>query len=305
MQPGNTLSEPNHDDFAATMAAIAKTIDRYMRQQGVQQAAISPYLGVHRYEHPTEMTSYMQEPAVCLVVQGRKRVLLGNEEYVCGKGQYLIASIDLPLTAQIIDASKDKPYLALTLKIDQEQVTRLVNEENLLPAKKQSTLRGLAVSRLNMPIAQTFARLISMLGNPKEIPILAPIIYREILYRLLMSEQGNRIWQILTVGSRSYQIARTINWLTQNSTKQFKTDDLATLSGMSAASLRYYFQTVTAMSPLQFQKKLQMNKMNQQGVTKGEEKKATCKICSKKYLQLRKKCSRLFLDHYLKSKRWN
>lgn len=282
MQPEKTLG--------SIMAAMAQTIDKYMRGKNTQHAAVSKYLRLYRYEQATEMNCYMQEPAVCLIVQGRKRVMLGNEEYTYSKGYYLVTSVDLPLVAQILDASRDKPYLALTLQIDKKLISQLSLEDHSLPSKKRATMRGLAVNRLNLPMGRAFLHLTNMLFHPAEIAILAPSIYREILYRLLTSEQGDQIRQISNVDSRSYQVAKVIDWLTKNNTRQFKTDELAILAEMSTSSLRYHFQTVTAMSPLQFQNKMRLNTIKQHG-------KIESRINSSNCIQFRKKCSHIFVNH--------
>ena len=132
----------------------------------------------------------MLGPNVCLIAQGIKRVVLGEEVYVYDAHQYLVTSIDLPVIVEIIEASREKPYLGLRLEIDQRAMAQLMVDINLpMPNAKQAS-RGIAVSEVSLPLLHAFHRLIDLLDEPDSIPVLAPLIQREILYRLLVGEQG-------------------------------------------------------------------------------------------------------------------
>jgi AraC-like DNA-binding protein len=224
---------------------------------------VYPALSIYRYQDPTELTSYLQEPSICLIAQGHKRVLLGEDEYFYDQDHYLITSIDLPLVAQILEASREKPYLGLTLKLEKKHIAQMMVDNELSISRTQNESRGLAVSRITLPMVQAFLRLIDLLDHPDDIPALAPLVQKEILYRLLTGEQGQRLRQISMVGSHSHQIARAIDWLKENYDKTFKVDDLASHTGMSTSSLHYHFRAITAMSPLQFQKRLRLNEARQ------------------------------------------
>lgn len=246
-----------------TMSVLNDKIDRYTLTKPNETISAYAPLTIYRIENPIEQTSYIQEPAVCLIVQGSKRVLLGDEEYFYDENSYLITSVDLPVTAQILDASKETPYLGFILKLDKKQIARMLLDDHIAPARNGAADRGLAVSRLELPLAQAFLRLIDLLDQPDDIPVLAPLIQQEIIYRLLTGEQGKRLQQVSMVGSHSHQIARAIDWLKENYAKSFKIDDLAALSGMSTSSLHHHFRAMTAMSPLQFQKRLRLNEARQ------------------------------------------
>ena len=235
MQPENNIMNCEINGLDGIMDALVKKIDRYTQAKGNEEATVHAPLTIYRFEAPTELTSYIQEPAVCLIVQGNKRVLLGDEEYFYDKDHYLITSIDLPVVAQILEASKDKPYLGLTLKLDRKKIAEMMFEDHISISRNRTADRGLAVSMLELPIAHAFLRLVELLDHPEDIPVLAPLIQQEILYRLLTGEQGKRLQQISMVGSHSHQIARAIDWLKENFAKSFKIDDLAALSGMSTS----------------------------------------------------------------------
>jgi AraC-like DNA-binding protein len=201
----------------------------------------------------------MFEPRICVIAQGAKRVLLGDETYVYDPQHFLITSVDLPTVAEIIEASREKPYLGLILKIDLREISQLMVDSNLPPPRPQQSSRGMATGEVTLPLLSTFQRLIDLLDEPKDIPILAPIIQREIFYRMLVGDQGVRLRQMASAGSQSQQIARAIDWLKGNFTQPLRIEDLASQVNMSTSTFHHHFRAVTAMSPLQYQKWLRLN----------------------------------------------
>ena len=255
----------NKADFAQKAAALelgrAALVERIARWTGKADKPDTaiPALSLRRYEAPTAPTNYMHEPSICLSVQGAKRVLLGEEVYVYDAHHFLITSVDLPVVAQVLEASNEKPYLGLMLKLDPRSIAQLMVDSNLpLPPARQAS-RGMAVSEVSLTLLNAFQRLIDVLDSPGDIPVLAPLIQREILYRLLMGEQGPRLRQIGAAGSQSHQIARAIDWLKGNFTRPLRVDDLAAHARMSTSTFHHHFRALTAMSPLQFQKWLRLH----------------------------------------------
>jgi AraC-like DNA-binding protein len=263
MSPDNRLHRLDDEALADAMGSLVEKMDRWTLAKENEPITVYPALSIYRYQDPTELTSYLQEPSICLIAQGHKRVLLGEDEYFYDQDHYLITSIDLPLVAQILEASREKPYLGLTLKLEKKHIAQMMVDNELSISRTQNESRGLAVSRITLPMVQAFLRLIDLLDHPDDIPALAPLVQKEILYRLLTGEQGQRLRQISMVGSHSHQIARAIDWLKENYDKTFKVDDLASHTGMSTSSLHYHFRAITAMSPLQFQKRLRLNEARQ------------------------------------------
>jgi len=201
----------------------------------------------------------MYEPSICLVAQGAKRVLLGDDTYVYDAHHYLITAVHLPTVVQIIEANREKPYLGLRLKLDQREISQLMVDSNLPLPRTQQSSRGMATGEVTLPLLTAFQRLIDLLAEEQDIPILAPIIQREIIYRLLVGDQGARLRQIASTGSQSNQIARAIDWLKGNYTQPLRIDDLAKQVNMSTSTFHHHFRTLTAMSPLQYQKWLRLN----------------------------------------------
>jgi AraC-like DNA-binding protein len=240
------------------LQALAQSIVRWTDQGDHIETAI-PGLALWRREEPTQPVSGMYEPSICWAVQGAKRVVLGDDTYVYDPQHFLITSVDLPTVWQIIDGSREKPCLGLMLKLDQREIAQLMVDSHLPPPRAQQSSRGMATGEVTLPLITAFQRLIDLLDEPKDIPILAPLIQREISYRLLVGDQGARLRQMASVGSQSHQIAQAIDWLKGNFSRQLRIDDLATQVNMSTSTFHHHFRALTAMSPLQYQKWLRLN----------------------------------------------
>jgi AraC-like DNA-binding protein len=249
--------EIEDNSMEVALEALGKSIAR-CTDKGEQHTTAVHGLSLFRRDEPTEPISLMYEPSVCLVAQGAKRVLLGDDTYVYDAHHYLITSVHLPTVVQIIDASREKPYLGLRLKLDQREISQLMVDSNLPPPRAQQSSRGMATGEVTWHLLNAFQRLIDLLAEEKDIPILAPVIQREIIYRLLVGDQGARLRQIASAGSQSHQIARAIDWLKGNFTRPLRIDDLAAQVRMSSSTFHHHFRSMTALSPLQFQKQLRL-----------------------------------------------
>ncbi|KAF0216743.1 MAG: AraC-like transcriptional [Geobacteraceae bacterium] len=247
----------DNNNIEVEIEALGKSIAR-LTEQGELHTTAVPGLSLFRREEPTEPITGMYEPSVCLVAQGAKRVMLGDDTYVYDAHHYLITSVHLPTVVQIIEASPEKPYLGLRLMLDLREISQLMADSNLPPPRTQQSSRGMATGEVTLPLLTAFHRLIDLLAEQQDIPILAPVIQREIIYRLLVGDQGARLRQIASAGSQSQQIARAIDWLKGNFTQPLRIDDLATQASMSSSTFHHHFRSMTALSPLQFQKQLRL-----------------------------------------------
>ncbi len=247
-----------NDTLQVALDAVAKSIARWTDKGDHIETAI-PGLALWRREEPTQPMSGMYEPSICLTAQGAKRVVLGDDAYVYDAHHFLITSVDLPTVWQVIEASREKPCLGLVLKLDQREISQLMVDSNLPPPRPNQSSRGMATGEVTQRLLTTFLRLIDLLDEPNDIPILAPIIKQEIFYRLLVGDQGARLRQIASAGSQSQQIGRAIDWLKGNFAQPLRIDDLAAQVNMSTSTFHHHFRQVTAMSPLQYQKWLRLN----------------------------------------------
>ena len=244
-------------ELEKALSVLADKIARWTLDRDDPQTEI-PALGLLRFESPTEKVGYLQEPSICVIAQGAKRVLLGDEAYEYDARHFLLTSVNMPVVAQILEASPEKPYLSLILKLDQHAISQLMVDSNLPAPRSKQASRGMATGENTALLIHSLIRLVDLLDEPSDIPILAPMVQREIVYRLLVGDQGSRLRQIASAGSHSQQISRAIDWLKDNYTRQFRIDDLAAKTGMSASAFHQHFRSLTAMSPLQFQKRLRL-----------------------------------------------
>lgn len=198
------------------------------------------------------------EPTLALMVQGKKETLLGEEIYRYSAAQYLVVSIDLPLRAFIVEATPDNPYLGFKLSLDPVQICDIIGQIRTDPDKQHHSRRGLFVSDADASLMDCAIRLTQLLDTPQDIPFLAPMIIREMYYRLLSGEQSEAVRQIATTGSSMQRVATVIKWLKAEFAKSLRVEELAEQANMSPASFYRHFKEVTSMSPLQYQKQLRL-----------------------------------------------
>lgn len=212
-----------------------------------------------RRESATQPCTCRVEPSVVLVVQGAKQLLVGDHAYAYDPERFLINSLDVPASTQVLEASSDKPCLGLVLKLDLQVVTELIAQGGLQPPRERPSRGSSALGALTSDILEPFIRLLALLDDAKAIPVLAPLIEREIYYRLLTSDQAVRLWQIVAVGSQGQRIARAIDWLRSNYNQPLHVEELAAHVQMSTSNLHHHFRQFTSMSPLQYQKWLRLH----------------------------------------------
>ncbi len=236
---------------------LAEKISRWTEKTPLLETVI-PGLVLARFTEPTEPKSGFYEPSICLVIQGAKRAVLEDEEYIYDANHYLVTSVGLPVMMQVVEASEASPLLGVILKVDLQVVSRMMVDSSLPVSRPQQTGRGMAVSRVSAPLLDAFERLVGLLDQPEDIPMLAPLILKEVLYRLLKGEQGARLRLMAFAGSHGHKIARAIDWLRENYAQQLKIESLAKDVGMSPSTFHLHFRAVTAMSPLQYQKRMRL-----------------------------------------------
>lgn len=234
-------------------------IARRARNDGPSATAISSLIIFKHSAPDSRPHPGVYEPSICLSAQGAKRVLLGGETYTYKPGNFLIASVHLPAVFQVIEASPSKPLLGLVIRINPREVSELMLDSKISTERLHHPARGMALGEASQPLLASVNRLLDVLDSPQDIPILAPLILREITYRLLTSDQGARLRQVALAGSQGRQIAQAIEWLKAEYALPFKIEELAERVHMSVSAFHQHFRAVTAMSPLQFQKWLRLN----------------------------------------------
>ncbi len=236
-----------------TVEGLVHLVERWTGRDGVHPTAIDE-LTLYRASGATEPVPCVYEPSLCIVAQGRKRVILGDEIYLYDPAQFLLASVALPVAGEVIEASPATPYLSLQINLDPATVGELIVDNRL----EAPSSRGLAVSRVEPPLLDAVGRLVALLETPQEIGVLAPLILREIVYRLLVGEQGGQLRQIAVGDGQARRIVRAIHWLKEHFAEPLRIEELARRVSMSPSALHHHFKGVTAMSPLQYQKQLRL-----------------------------------------------
>lgn len=236
---------------------LATQVMRHTEGNGIHPTAIEQ-LRFTRSDTVSIPLHDVSEPFLAIVIQGQKKALLGEETYQYGAMQYLVVSVDLPLSGFVVEATPDKPYLGLKLNLDSIQLCDMVAEMSPSLGKKENSVRGISVSNADAGLIECALRLVKLLETPQHISMLAPIMIRELYYRLLIGEQGEAVRQIAISGSNMQRVASAINLIKTEFTQPMRVEDLAGQVGMSTSSFHQHFKQVTSMSPLQYQKQLRL-----------------------------------------------
>lgn len=225
--------------------------------EGTANTAIEG-LSIHRLMNPGGPRHAIQRTALGVIAQGSKRLLVGDEIYEYDPMHYMVSSVDLPVVAHVTAASSTQPYLGLKLEFSAEDIRELLRDGGLPPATQTGPARGLYVNRIGATLLDAVLRMLRLLEAPADVPVLAPMIKREILYRLLANGQGARLRQIALQDSQTQRIADAIRLLRERFRQTVRVEDLAREVHMSVSSFHHHFKAVTAMSPLQYQKQLRL-----------------------------------------------
>jgi AraC-like DNA-binding protein len=240
----------------ANREELVERIAQAIREDGVVQ----PLEGLHlaRVSLPLEPVHSVVKPSLCVVAQGSKEVLLGDSRYRYDPSHYLIATVELPRVSQVLEASKERPYLSLRLELGPTLVGSVMVEAGPASPPGQTDVRAIDVSPLELGLQDAIVRLVRLLDSPAEARVLIPLITREIIYRLLMGKQGARLRHLAIVGGYTPYIARAVERLRHDFDQPLRIENLARELGMSVSGLHHQFRAVTTMSPLQFQKHLRL-----------------------------------------------
>jgi AraC-like DNA-binding protein len=248
--------------------SLAQRIAAIANGPGEHATAI-PGLSLYYRITPTPCYRASYEPGLSIFVQGRKRIILGDTEYLCDESSFLLTSIDVPAQSQIIEASDTTPLLSLFFTLDLPAVRELLSRDDVPQPKTQSHQQGLAVGQTNIPLLAAALRLLDVLDTPEDIPFLSQLIQREILYRILRTPQAERLRAIATNGDLSQRTARAIAWLRANYAKPLHMEELASTSRMGVSTLHHQFRALTSMSPLQYQKQIRLQTARQRMLMDG------------------------------------
>lgn len=256
------------EELTRLRAELVSTMHRYAPTYGVFQTGIAPLYFI-RSDTPTDVIHTVHKPGLCIVVQGRKQVQLWEESYLYDPLNYLVVSVTLPLAGQVTEASSEKPYFCIRLDIDPAEIAQLIADVSPVGVPSQQPHRGLYLDKIDSSLLDAMLRLVRLLDAPSDIPALAPLALREIFYRLLKGQQGQRLHEIAITDSQTHRVTRAIEWLNNNYAQPLHIDKLASYVNLSNSTLHHRFKAVTAMSPLQYQKQLRLQHARRLMISEG------------------------------------
>jgi AraC-like DNA-binding protein len=240
----------------ANREELVERIARVVRGDGVAQPLEGLILA--RASTPLEPLHSLVKPSLCVIAQGSKEVLLGESRYRYDPSHYLIATVELPRISQVLEASKERPYLSVRVVLAPVLVGSVMGEADHASPPDEAEVTAMDVSPLDVNLQDAVVRLVRLLDSPAEAPVLMPLITREIIYRLLMGKQGARLRHLAIVGGYTPYIARAVERLRRDFDQPLRVENLARELGMSVSGLHHHFKAITAMSPLQFQKQVRL-----------------------------------------------
>jgi AraC-like DNA-binding protein len=235
---------------------LAERIAQALPEDGTLD--VFPGFRLARSSRPTAPVHALYEPAFCFVAQGSKQALLGEEVFRYDPGHYLIFTVDLPLVFQVEEASKERPYLGFRLNLDPSLVASVMMESGIEIKKGDASAKALDVGPTDASLLDAVVRLVRLLDSPFEVKALAPLITREIVFRLLMGGQKARLGHLMALARDAGRISKAIGHLREKFDQQLKMENIARELGMSLSGFHHHFKSVTAMSPLQFQKQIRL-----------------------------------------------
>ena len=242
--------EADHDELVERIARVLPS-----------DGNARPHPGVHlvRFARPTELHHGFLDPCFCVIAQGAKTLTLGEDVFRYDPTRYMIATVGVPMTAQVVQAAPDRPYLSLRVDLDPAVVASVMVESGLgEPRGNGDSPRAIAVSQLDADLLGATVRLVRLIERPEQYNALSPLVIREIVYRLLTGPQGSQMRHLATDGGRVHRVARAVEKLRKDFDKPLRIEAVARQLGMSTSGFHAHFKAVTAMSPLQFQKTLRL-----------------------------------------------
>jgi AraC-like DNA-binding protein len=236
------------------LAELRTLIARHAEGEAARQAL--PGIVLANISEPTPPLGYVADPKFALVAQGAKRAVLGDRVFDYPAGKYLIVGIELPMVANVVQASVEEPFLGLGLTLKPFAVASLLLESGACGDRRAPP--GIAVSDAGPDLLDPIVRLLRLLDRPDDMPVLGPAIEREILWRLIKGEQGAMVRQLGLADSRLSQISRAVRWIHNHHAEMLRIEDLARVANMSATSFFRHFRAITSLTPIQYQKHVRL-----------------------------------------------
>jgi AraC-like DNA-binding protein len=228
-----------------------------------------PGLRLYRRSEPSPCVSAAYQPSLVVFAQGQKRINLGKTVHLCDGSNFLLTSVDLPVVSQVVRATIEQPILGLILDLEMPTVREILSQHEFHFSEESGDARAMAVGVSSTELLDACIRLVNLIDQPQDIPFLAPLIQREIIFRLLRSPQGKHLRAIATLGEQTHRTAKAVEWLRVNYAKPLRVEELANMARMGVSTLHHQFRSLTAMSPLQYQKQLRLHVARERMLNQG------------------------------------
>lgn len=267
-------------------------VDRVRRHAGSDGVhAVAPGATLFVSSAMSKPVSSLYQPMLCLVLQGAKRVMIGEHVLRYDPAAFFIASLELPVSGHIIEASAERPYICASLSLEREMIAELMPD---VPAGPDGDTTGFAVSPVTRQMLDPWSRLIDLLETPRDVPVMAPMLKREILYRLLQGPHGGVLRQIARADSRLSQVREAVRWIRGHFDEPLRIERLAEIAGMSPASFHRHFKAATAVSPLQYQKMLRLQEARRLLVVNADATRTAYRVGYESPSQFSREYARMF-----------
>jgi AraC-like DNA-binding protein len=207
---------------------------------------------------PTAPLAAIAEPSMGLVIAGRKRTMSGDRVFDYAAGEFLVSQLDLPVVGQVTAASAERPFLGIGLRLKPSEIAAILLESTITHGGTSARAPGIAVASADAPLLDALARLAALLDAPRDVPVLAPLYRREVLWRLMTGPQGAVVRQIGLADGNLAPITRTVQWIRDHHDDSIRIGQLAALAGMSESTFHRHFRAVTRMTPIQYQKAVRL-----------------------------------------------
>ena len=253
-----SVDMPDDQTIAELRDELRCSVGRRVGSDNVLTTAI-PALQFFRFAECSAPTPVLYEPCLSLVLDGRKRLVLGDQTIEFGASSFLITAVNLPVMAAIIDASQSNHFLSLSLKINLDMARDIIATIDLNDSEPSQSSTGLSLGSITPELLAPLNRLVALLDKPRDMPFMSDMLQREIVYRLLTGPAGWRLRQIALQGTQSNRILRVIDWLRLNYAKPIRIEQVAEIAGMGVSTFHHHFRAITSMSPLQYQKHLRLH----------------------------------------------
>jgi len=250
-----------------------------------------PRIGIGMREHPSAPISGVHEPMICLVLQGAKEAVIGTRVLRYDPACCFVSTLDLPSTGRVIEASPATPYVAVSLALDRDSLVDLLQHG---PEQAETMGAGFGVLPVTPALLAVWDRLLALLDAPQDIPVLAPLHERELLYRMLAGPNGEILRRFPRADGALGRVHRAITWIQKHFDEKIRIDDLAAIAGMSVPSFHRHFKAATAISPLDYQKTLRLQAARRLLLAKTSASQAAFKVGYESASQFSREYARLF-----------